>query len=257
MKTSAPSTSFKEEMKAGRRQIGIRSQLCSSIVAEALGRCGADFVYLDMEHSPNDPMSILQQSQALAGTPAHALVRLPCMDAILIQQLLDFGIENIVGPMVETVEQARQAVVATRYPPRGGRSAARVHRGNGFGAETDYAERIEDRLCLIVQAESRHALEQVGEIAAVDGVDCVLFGPADLAADFGHFGNSDHPDVVAAITGAVAEIRAAGAFAGMSSGTGRHGREWLDKGCQFVSVAGDLQILVGQARRLVADAAAS
>jgi 4-hydroxy-2-oxoheptanedioate aldolase len=254
MKTPTQTSSFKQDMKAGRKQVGLRTQLCSAIVAEALGRCGADYVYIDMEHAPNDLMSVLHQSQALAGTPAHAVVRLPGLDVVLIQQLLDLGIENIVVPMVETVAQAEEAVTAMRYPPRGMRGAGKVHRGNGFGTNPDYLAQVDDRLCLIVQAESRKALENVGAIAAVDGVDGVLFGPADLAADFGHFGNADHPDIVAATTRAIAAIRSAGAFAGMSTGSGRRGREWLDKGCQFVSVGGDLQMLVDVARRAAGDA---
>src|ERR1700733_7405322 len=81
--------SFKQVMRGGSVQIGVRTQFRSPIVAEALGFCGYDYVYIDMEHSPNDLMSVLQQAQAVAATPAHALVRIPAFDAVLIQQLLD------------------------------------------------------------------------------------------------------------------------------------------------------------------------
>jgi 2-keto-3-deoxy-L-rhamnonate aldolase RhmA len=239
---------FVQEMRAGCRQVGIRSQLCSTIVAEALGSCGADYVYLDMEHSPNDLMAVLQQAQALAGTPAHTLVRLPTLDPVLIQQLLDFGIENIVVPMIETVEQAKAAVEATRYPPRGIRSMARVHRGNAYGDNADYPAQIESRLCLIAMVETRAALERAHEIAAVDGVHGVLIGPADLSADFGHFAAGLHPQVAEDIANAIPRISQAGAFAGMSTGSPDAAKEWFEKGCQFVSVAGDLQLLVEQAR---------
>lgn len=254
MKEIKTATSFVGEMRAGRQQLGIRSQICSTMVAEALGMSGYDYVYLDMEHSPNDLMSIMQQGQALAGTQAHAVVRLPTMDTVLIQQLLDCGIENIVVPMVETADQARAAVSAMRYPPKGSRSVAKVHRGNGYASQTDYADTIEDRLCLIVQAESGLALQNIGEIAAVEGVHGVLFGPGDLAADLGYLGRATHPEVEAAISKGIAAIHAAGTFAGMSTGDGITGRRWLEAGCNFVSIGGDLQILVEQARRFVKDA---
>ncbi len=246
--------SFIAEMRAGRRQIGLRSQLCSPIAAEALGLSGCDYVYVDMEHSPNDLMSVLQQSQAVAGTPAHVLVRLPKLDSLLIQQLLDLGIENIVVPMVETAEEARTAVAATRYPPHGIRSVARVHRGNHYGGDSDYLDAIDERICLIVMIETRAALGHIEEIAAVDGVHGVLIGPADLAADFGHARAANHPEVMNAIADAIPKIRAAGAFAGMTAGDGATGRNWLNKGCQFVSVGGDIQILASQARAMVKEA---
>jgi 2-keto-3-deoxy-L-rhamnonate aldolase RhmA len=246
--------SFIGEMRAGRQQIGLRAQLCSPIAVEALGLSGCDYVYIDMEHSPNDLMSVLQQSQAAAGTAAHVLVRLPKLDSVLIQQLLDLGIENIVVPMVETAEEARTAVAATRYPPNGVRSVARVHRGNDYAGDEGYFAEIEDRVCLIVMIETRAALGRIGEIAAVDGVHGVLIGPADLAADLGHVGAANHPEVVEAIAGAIPKIRAAGTFAGMSTGDGPAGRGWLDKGCQFVSIGGDIQILVNEARKMVKEA---
>ncbi|MDE1991942.1 MAG: hypothetical protein KGI75_05540 [Rhizobiaceae bacterium] len=247
---------FIAEMRAGRQQVGLRSQLCSPIAAEVLGLSGCDYVYIDMEHSPNDLMSVLQQAQAIAGTPAHVLVRLPKLDSLLIQQLLDLGIENIVVPMVETVEEAQIAVAATRYPPHGVRSVARVHRGNGYAAGSDYFDEIDRRVCLIVMIETKAALSGIEEIAAVDGVHGVLIGPADLAADLGHARAPNHPDVMNAIADAIPKIRAAGAFAGMSAGDGAAGRKWLDVGCQFVSVAGDIQMLAGQARAMVKGASA-
>jgi 2-keto-3-deoxy-L-rhamnonate aldolase RhmA len=248
--------SFIGEMLAGRQQIGLRSQLCSSIAVEALGLSGCDYVYIDMEHSPNDLMAVLQQAHAVAGTPAHVLVRLPKLDSVLIQQLLDLGIENIVVPMVETVEEARAAVAATRYPPKGVRSVARVHRGNSYAGDGDYFNEIDDRICLIVMIETGAALSRIAEIAAVDGVHGVLIGPADLAADLGHAGAANHPDVMEAIAAAIPKIRASGAFAGMSAGDGAAGRGWLEKGCQFVSIAGDIQLLVSQARKMVQEASA-
>jgi 4-hydroxy-2-oxoheptanedioate aldolase len=250
--TETTTPAFKQKMRDGAAQLGVRSQFCSSVVVEALGFCGFDYVYIDMEHSPNSIMMVLEQCQALGATPAQPVVRVPTNDAIVIQQLLDAGVENIVVPMVETAEEARQAVAATRYPPHGTRSAAKYHRGNRYGNLSGYETTIEDRICLVVQIESAAAVSRVAEIAAVDGVDGLLFGPADLAADMGHFGKTEHPEVVAAIQGALGTVIDAGKLAGMSTGDPALARDWVARGCSFVSIAGDIPLLVGQANRALA-----
>jgi 4-hydroxy-2-oxoheptanedioate aldolase len=237
--------SFKQRLKAGQRLVGVRSQICSPIVAEALGFSGFDYVYIDMEHSPNNLMLVLLQCQALAGTPAIPVIRLPTNDIVLIQQLLDIGVENIVVPMVETVAAAAHAASAMRYPPRGIRSVARVHRGNKYGRAADeYDRTVDDRVCFFAQIESRGALNIIADIANVDGVDGVLFGPGDIAADFGHMGQTEHPEVLGAIDEGVRAALATGKLVGMSTADPKFGREWLDKGCQFVSVGGELQMLM-------------
>ncbi len=255
MRGNEPKGTFKAALKAGRPQIGIRTQIDSTMVAEALGFCGFDYVYIDMEHSPANLRSVMQQCQAVAATPAHPVVRISSNDTVLIQQLLDLGVENFVVPMVDTAEDARRAVSATRYPPHGIRSVARVHRGNRYGGDVDYVNHAADRICVVVQAETRAALENIDAIASVPGLDGVLFGPADLSADLGFIGQADHPEVTAAIGKAIGQIRAAGTFAGMSTNDATKGREWLAKGCQFVSVAGDMALLVANARRISAEAA--
>jgi 4-hydroxy-2-oxoheptanedioate aldolase len=249
---SKQAPSFKQAIEGGAVQIGVRSQFCSPIVAEALGFCGYDYVYIDMEHSPNDLMSVLGQAQALAGTGAYAVVRLPSDDPAMIQGLLDIGIENLVVPMVESAEQAKRVAKAALYAPRGGRSAARFTRGNHYGNRDLGPLRGEDRLCLTVQIESRAAISRIAEIADVDGIDALLFGPNDMAADFGHFGNAEHPEVVAAIEGAIEVIKRSGKLVGMSTGKFELCGHWLAKGCQFISIAGDMPLLVGQAQKALA-----
>jgi 2-keto-3-deoxy-L-rhamnonate aldolase RhmA len=247
-------STFKQRLRSGAPQIGIRCQFCSPMVAEAIAWSGYQYVYIDMEHAPNDPMSVVQQCQAIAGTPAHPVVRLPTNNAVLIQQMLDAGIENLVVPMVETAKEAEAAVAAVRFPPAGIRSVARFHRGNRFGNMKDYETTTDERVCLVVQVETRAAIERISEIASVDGVDGVLFGPADLAADIGHLGDADHPDVLQMMSDAIPKIGAAGKFAGMSSGDPSSTQGWLAKGCHFISIGGDIPMLVSQARRAYAAA---
>ncbi len=249
--------SFKPRLKAGEKLVGIRTQVPNTIVAEALGFSGCDYVYVDMEHSPFDLRSVVEVCQALAGTPALPVIRLPTDDLILIQQFLDAGIENLVIPMVEDVEQARRIASVTRYPPKGVRSVARLHRGNRYGrAAADYERVIEDRICLTLQMETRKALRNLPEIAAVDGVDALLFGPADLAADLGHIGNTEHPEVLEAISSGVAAAAKAGKLVGMSTADPALATQWFAKGCSFVSVGSDLQMLMRTATQAATAAGA-
>ena len=118
-------------------------------------------------------------------------------------------------PLVQSPEEAAKAVASTRYPPRGIRGVSLSQRGNRFGRVTDYVARIEEEICVLVQIETREALSRVGEIAAVEGVDGVFFGPADLSADMGIIGQLGHADLWAAI----AEGVAAAAEMGKPSGT--------------------------------------
>ena len=121
-----------------------------------------------------------------------------------------------------------------------------MHRGNRYGLDAAYLSDVLERICLIVQIESRAGLEHVSEIAAVDGVDGILFGPADLAADLGHLGNATHAEVVAAIGQGVERVRAAGKFPGMSTADPKSARSWFASGCRFV-FGGDLQLLTRSA----------
>src|ERR1700733_548872 len=195
-----PPNVFKRALREGKPQIGLWVGLADSYVAELLATVGFDCLVIDAEHAPNDPRSVLSQLQAMAPYPAHPIVR-PVQGTVeLIKQYLDIGAQTLIIPMVETPEQARQMVAATRYPPRGvrgvGSALARASRWNQID---DYLRRSDDEMCVFVQVESVNALTHLEDIAAVDGVDGVFFGPADLAASMGMLGQPSDPAVRAAI----------------------------------------------------------
>ena len=216
-----PQNEFRAAIKAGRPQVGLRSQACSPLVAEIIGTAGYHFIYFDLEHSPADTMQIYLQLQALAGTPAQPVMKLPINDPVLMQRLVDMGAPNYVVPMVQSAEDAKRAIKICKYPPAGVRGASGMVRANRFGDYADYFQRANDEICMIMQIETREALEKIEEIATVGGVDAILFGPADIAADFGHLGNSAHPDVTAAITNGIKRGHAAKMISGMSGVRGR------------------------------------
>lgn len=242
---------FKAALQAGQRQIGLWLTLSDPYCAEVCASTGFDWVLIDGEHSPNDLRSILGQLQAVAAYPTHAVVRPPIGETWVIKQLLDMGAQSLLVPMVETAEQARQLVAAVRYPPDGVRGVgSRMARASQFSAQADYLQKADDRICLLVQVESRKGMENLEAIAAVDGVDGVFIGPSDLSADYGHLGQSGHPEMQALIAEAARRIAAAGKPSGILTLNADEAQRFIGWGYGFVAVGADMALLTEGARAL-------
>jgi len=250
---------FKKAIGERRTQVGIWNSLCSIIGADVLGTAGYDWVLIDMEHSPIDLMTIMGQLQAYEVGGTSAVVRPPWNEPIMVKRLLDTGARSLLFPMVQTAEEALAAVRATRYPPQGIRGVSLMTRAARFGRVSDYLDRANDEITVLVQIESRAALGRVSEIAAVDGVDGVFFGPVDLSADLGLLGKPGHPDVTAAIDAGFEKVKAAGKPAGILVGDAVQATRWIKAGFTFVACGSDAALLARGAenlRKQVADATA-
>jgi 4-hydroxy-2-oxoheptanedioate aldolase len=245
-----PANPLKRALRERRPQIGLWSMLASPVATEIAAGSGFDFLVLDMEHAPNELTAIRDQLQAMQGSAAAPVVRPPWNDTVVFKRLLDVGAQNFVVPMVQDADDARRAVAATRYPPRGVRGVAVATRANRFGRVTDYLQRASDEICVHVQIETRAALANLEAIVAVDGVDGLFIGPSDLAADFGQLGNSAHPEVRRAIDDAIARICATGKVAGILAPIEADARHWLALGATFVAVGSDLGVLARQTEAL-------
>lgn len=248
------SNPFKNALAARQAQVGLWLSMADSYAAEACATAGFDWLLIDGEHAPNNVLSILPQLQSVAAYRSHPVVRAVNGDTALIKQLLDIGAQTLLVPMVDTAEQAAALVSATRYPPEGIRGVgAAVARASRWGARRDYLDEANDEVCLLVQAETRTALQNLEAICAVDGVDGVFIGPADLAASMGHRGKAGHPEVLAAIDDAIRTIVASGKAAGTLTSDATLARRYLDLGATFVAVGLDITLLVQATRRLAAD----
>jgi 4-hydroxy-2-oxoheptanedioate aldolase len=128
-----------------------------------------------------------------------------------------------------------------------------VARASRWSARTDYLDVADAEVCLLLQAETVTALENLEAICAVDGVDGVFIGPADLAASMGHRGRPGHPDVQAAIEQAMKTIIASGKAAGTLTSDPKLARRYLELGCTFVAVGVDILMYANSARRLSAE----
>ena len=240
---------FKQALKAGKLQIGLWSGFADPYHTEILAGAGFDWLAIDCEHAPNDLRSVLAQLQAMAGTPAQPVVRLPTGDPVLIKQYLDIGAHTLMVPVVESAEQAALLVAATRYPPQGFRGVA-SGRASRWGRVKDYLATATEEVCLLVQVETRKGLDNLDAILAVEGVDGVFIGPSDLAASLGYLGNPGHAEVVAAIEGAIARITAAGKAAGILTTDNALARSYIEKGVTVCAVGVDTLLLSNAAMAL-------
>lgn len=249
-----PGNPFKQALADGQPQIGFWLSMGDGYCAEMCATAGFQWLLIDGEHAPNDLRSTLAQLQAVAPYGGQAVVRAVQGEPALIKQLLDIGAKTLLVPMVDTPEQAAAMVAAMRYPPQGirgvGAAVARASRWNG---RPDYVHRANGEVCLLVQAETVRALDNLEAICAVEGVDGVFIGPADLAASMGYLGNPGHPAVQAAIDDAIRRIVASGKAAGTLTGDVEQARRFLSLGATFVAVGLDVNLLMQAVRRRAAE----
>ncbi|WP_299746309.1 HpcH/HpaI aldolase/citrate lyase family protein [uncultured Tateyamaria sp.] len=247
----APINPFKAAIKSGDTVIGCWLSLGDPLATEIAGTAGFDWLLIDGEHTPYDISRMRMQLMALEASDSHAAVRVPVGETWIIKQVLDAGAQTVLVPMVETAEQARQLVLDVRYPPTGGRgvgySGARCSR---FGAITDYGPTADDQICLLIQVENRAGIANLDDILAVDGIDGVFIGPADLSADMGHMGQLTHPEVQATIKDVIGRIETAGKAPGILATTPDFTQDALDWGARFVATGLDLLILAKSLREL-------
>jgi 4-hydroxy-2-oxoheptanedioate aldolase len=248
-----PLNQFKAALAAGEPQIGLWSSLCSNIVAEILAGSGFDWILIDTEHAPNEVPGVLSQLQAMAGGTAEPVVRCAWNDAVLIKRVLDIGARSILVPFVQNAQEAQAAVTATRYPPLGKRGVSVAPRANRYGRVADYHRKAHEEICVLVQVETRAAVDQIEAIAAVEGIDGIFIGPSDLAADLGHLADNRHPEVQALIAEAGSRIRAAGKASGMLSGSVEDAARYFDMGFTFVAAGSDLGIMAQSAATRAAE----
>lgn len=248
-----PDNAFTHALRENRKQLGLWVSLCSPFAAEVTAPSGFDWALIDMEHTPNDYMTVLGQLQAFAATPTTAIVRPEWNDAVMVKRLLDLGARGLLFPMINTVEEAQAAVAATRYPPHGVRGFSGATRANKFGRVTDYLARVEDETTVLLQLESRHAIEQAEAISDVDGVHGIFFGPADIAADIGKLGKPLDAEVWDLIRPCAQKLIAKGMPVGTLVNDGAFAAQLLNEGFTFVACGTDTTLLARATDALLSD----
>jgi 4-hydroxy-2-oxoheptanedioate aldolase len=239
-----PINQLKRALRAGRTQTGCWLSLASHVSAEICASAGFDWVLVDTEHAPADLQNVHHQLHAIAAYPTAALCRAYWNDTVLIKRLLDVGVQSLVLPYVQSAEEAKRAVAAVRYPPKGIRGVSANSRANRFGRVAGYFAHANDEILLMVQVETRAAVSEIEKMAAIDGIDGIFIGPQDLAADYGHLGNPAHPEVQAAMSDALTRIKKTGKIPGILAFNEPDAKRWIEHGAQFVAVTSDQHLLV-------------
>jgi len=251
---------FTQGLSKGDKQLGLWISLCNNFAAEVTAWSGFDWALIDMEHSPNDYMSVLAQLQVYAASDTTAIVRPEWNDPVIVKRLLDLGAQGLLFPMIQSVQEmiqsvqeAEQAVAATRYPPRGIRGVSGNMRGNRFGRIKDYATTVETQTTVLLQLESLQAVNQAEQIAAVDGVSGIFFGPADIASDIGKLGKPMDDAVWEIIMPAAKKLMAMGMPVGTLVSDAGFAAKLLNEGFTFVACGSDSGLLAKASDDLLAD----
>jgi len=181
-------------------------------IVEIIGHAGFDAAFIDLEHTSLDlgDVQLMVMAAELAGiTP---IVRTPGFDPAFILRLLDMGVQGIQLPHVDDARAARAAVQAVRYPPLGERGMAGASRASDFGKISlkEHMAQSNREILLTVMIEELSALDEIDAIAATQGIDLIVVGPADMSRALGVTGQTDHPRLVETIDRVAAAVRKSG-----------------------------------------------
>lgn len=244
---------FRAGLETGTPQFGIWLGIPDNSIAEMMAGAGFDWLLIDHEHGPYELRDVMSSLQAMAPYDVAPIVRPVDDDPALLKRFCDIGVQSFLVPMIESAEQAAEVVKAVKYPPQGrrglGTSMARAARWN---ATAGYLTHANEEICVIVQAETTTAIENLEEIAKVEGVDGVFIGPSDLSASMGHTGNASHPDVVEAVSNGICTIRKASKHAGLLCLDARQVPQYIQCGAEFIGVGVDTLLIGNAARGLAA-----
>ncbi len=237
---------FRQLLRASGHRVPIGTWIMSAspIVAEAVAHAGFDWGVIDMEHTTIDMMGVLHLLQAVSATKMQPVVRVPWNDPVTVKRVLDAGALTLMFPLIQSAEEARLAVAATRYPPLGVRGMSNMSRASRYGTVANYARTADASLAVVVQLETEPALRQLEDVCAVDGVDAVFVGPADLSASLGCGGQLSHPQVMRAMSTVAQRCRVLGMPVGTVGQTPELVAQYRAMGFDYIGVASDLGLLM-------------
>lgn len=245
---------FKQQIQPGKRSFGIWNGLPGPYTAEICAGAGFDWVCIDGEHAPFDLNDLLQNLQSVELHAATPIIRIPSADPTIIKQLTDMGAQNILIPMIESVQQAETVAKAMRYPPHGSRGVGMaLARAAQWDRVNNYHEKADAQMCCIGQVESVKGVAVLDDLLQVEGLDVVFIGPADLAATMGYLGQAGHPEVVALVVDCIRRIRKAGKAAGFLTTSKKLIDAYTEAGSQMIGVGLDALLLAQATSALAAE----
>jgi 4-hydroxy-2-oxoheptanedioate aldolase len=232
----------KAKLRRGEAAVGTLCSTASTLMAEALGHAGYDYLIVDLQHGENNLGNLQGMLQAISATPAIPMVRVPANMPVHIQRALDLGAYGIVVPLVDTHADAEAVVASVRYAPTGGRSWGPV-RGAIYGG-ADYFAQSPDELLVVVMLETAAGLRNARDILSVPGIDGCFIGPNDLSISLGFAPElAQLPDAVEVAVGDIlAAARETGKVGGIQCFSAESATARIAQGFRFVSILSDLRM---------------
>lgn len=221
---------------------------------EIMALSGVDLVIIDNEHYPFNEETMIDLVRAADVHGMACAVRVPNAEPTRIAQIMDYGVDGILVPSVDTYEEAMQLVNAVKYAPVGTRGFCPISRAASYGfglPASEYAEFANEHSIVMVQIETKEGVENLDKILSIPEVDCIDYGPSDLAASYGMPGHNDDPIVQNAVREIITKSRAAGKNVGEMAHTPEAVRALLEKGVRHVSIGSDQQIIFAGCRALL------
>lgn len=246
----------KRLLKDGKPAVGTWLSLGSVTAARFLARSGLDWLTVDIEHSLVGMETAAHIFGAVADAGCTALARVPSNRHDHVKRVLDNGGHGVVVPMVNTPAEARDAVAACLYPPRGTRSVGgSVHALNFAAAPADYYAKVDDELLIVLQCEHIEAVRNFDAVYAVPGVDAVFVGPNDLAASMrGPDGSKPSPEAFeAALQTVLAGCKRLGVAPGIHTFGIDEAKRRIAEGWQFVAVSSELKFMADGAAKVAGE----
>lgn len=239
----------REKLRSGKSAIGCFIGLGSPAVAEMLAHAGFDYLVIETEHNALDSAEIEHMLMAMNGTDTIPIVRIASANPVFIQRALDIGAMGIVVPLVRTAAEAEAIVRATRYPPQGTRSFGGLRASHFTFDNQDYFYRANDNLLVTLIIETKEAIENIEAIAAVPGIDVLMFGYYDLCLSFGLDPMKQPYPQIDAITERVLEMsRKTGVTIGAGANTPDGVNDLLKQGFRYLSYGPDYALLANAVR---------
>ncbi len=245
---------IKEELKQGNTVHGCWLNMGSNVSAEIVSGAGFDWVLVDLEHGIGTEADVFGQLQAIGNDGAAPLVRVESFEAARVKRALDMGFRGIMFPQIQNADEARTAIANMYYPPVGRRGFAKMTRATQFGKGFDaYYEFAKSGLLGIIQIETIESLNHLDGIAAIDGVDVLFLGPADMSLALGVFGQWGHPLFVDAVKAVGNAAKKAGKAAGVLFFDLDQYQFYHENGYRFIASGADMTFVGNGATKMAND----
>lgn len=242
---------LKQRLNSGDLLLGITATVGSPQIAELLANIGFDWIWIETEHSTMSPESVLHQLQAISGTTAQALVRVPCNDATLIKRIIDTGPHGIIVPEINNRTDAENAIRYIKYPPQGERGIG-LSRAQGFGLKLgEYVKNANDEVAAVLMIEHIEAVNNIIDILSVKGVDAVIVGSLDLAGSMNLQNDLSNPAIEKEIQKVVDACKKTNIPCGIFAGTADVAKTRIKQGFRLITLGADVLLILNSAKNIL------